>query len=99
MVDVVTVEAPSVAAFVDHLIGLRPSGRVHYVATENGEPWARVDVSVMGSTRAAVFPVDREGVRGDTARRSQSGVAWPLGDWFAGSRIAPVVVNRARVMF
>ena len=88
-----TVEAPSLAAFVHALAALDHELRAVVVATEGGVPWAQVEVSPMTNTYRAVFPLRRDGFRGDTRKRGQAGVMATARDGFSS---LPVVVERAR---
>jgi hypothetical protein len=91
----ITVEAPCLAAFVTALTGMDHETHAVVTATENGRPWARVELSPMTDTLRAVFPVDAYGLRGDARKRGQSGVVVGTGNATAA---LSVVVNRARRM-
>ena len=90
-----TVEAPSVAAVVAALAALPHETRAVVTATENGAPWAHVEVRPLTDTSRSAFPVCAEGVRGDTRKRGQSGVIVGPG---SSDRALRVVVERARRM-
>lgn len=93
----ITVEAPSVAAFAHALAALPHETYAVVTATENGTPWASVQVSPSTDTQRAVFPVDAYGVRGDTRKRGQSGVLVSGTNGY-GWHALPSVINRARRM-
>jgi hypothetical protein len=92
--NIITVEALSPAAFAHSLAALDHETRAVVVATENGQPWARVDIAPMTDTRRAVFPLDSHGVRGDTRKPSCSGVMVTKGN----PQALFVVIERARRM-
>jgi len=95
MSEVITLEALSVASLAHQLAELDHETRATVVATENGTPWARLDVSPMTDTHRAVFPLDANGVRGDTSKRGQAGVMATARDGFSA---LSVVIERARRM-
>lgn len=72
--ETMTVEAPSAAAFARYVLDLAHETRADITAAENGRVWARLSVSPMTDFQRAAFPLDRDGVRGDTRKRGQSGV-------------------------
>lgn len=87
----IIVEAPSVAAFSRVLAELDHELRAIVTATENGRPWATVEVSPLTDSTRAFFPTSRDGVRGDTRRRSEAGVIVR-----ADGAALPTVIQRAR---
>lgn len=86
-----TIEAPSVAAFVHALAALDHDTRAYVVATENGTPWAQVDVSPLTDSHCSAFPNYIGAGRGDTRKRGESGVMWTTRDTSPLS----VVIQRA----
>ena len=93
MTTMITLEAPSIAAFAHALAELDHETRAVVTATEHGTPWAAVEVSPMTDTYRAVFPTDLAGARGDTRKRGQAGVMATARD---GWRTLPLVIGRAR---
>ena len=91
----ITIEALSPASFARQLAELDHETRATVVATENGYPWARVEVSPMTDTYRAVFPLDHNGTRGDSRKRGQAGVMTTARDGYA---TLPLVIERARRM-
>lgn len=92
----ITLEALSVASFATQLAELAHETRAVVTATENGTEWARVEVSPMTDTYRSVFPLDAQGIRGDTRKRGHLGVMATERDGFSS---LPVVIERARKMF
>ena len=68
------IEALSPASAARQILALDHETRGVVTLTENGTPWAHVEVSPMTNTMRSAFPVDSHGVRGDTRKRGQSGV-------------------------
>lgn len=91
----ITLEAPSVASLVRQIVELDHETRAVITATENGRPWAMLDLSPATDTQRSVFPLDAAGVRGDTRRRSHAGVMFSR----SNARDAlSLVIERARRM-
>ena len=88
-----------VAAFAHVLARLPHETRAIVSATDvSGQVWATVEVSPMTDTMRAVFPTYSTGLRGDTNRRGQSGIAYR--GTSPGDYLQPlnVVIERARRM-
>lgn len=96
--DIISIEALSVAAFADALAALPHDARAYVTATEHGTPWAIVSVSPMTDTLRAVFPLlpmpNGKGCQGDTRKRGQAGVSYRTGE----TGHVRTVVERARRM-
>lgn len=91
-----TVEALSVASFVNHLATLPHETRATITATEHGAPWATVTISPTTDTARSVFPCYlNSSTIGDTRKRGQSGVMVQFGNPTDALRL---VVERARRM-
>lgn len=91
----ITIEALSAASLARQIDALDHETRAQIVATENGAPWAYLDVSPMTDTRRSVFPNYEGNFRGDMRKAGQSGVHFVTG---AGSHELSVVINRAARM-
>lgn len=94
--DMLSIEAPSVAAAIHAVGSLNHETRAAITFTEHGVPWATVSISPMTDTRRAAFPVYLETtVTGDSRKRGQCGAHFNA----AESRHAlRVVIERARKM-
>ena len=93
--DSYSVEAPSAASFARQLAELDHETRAFITATENGHPWATVEVSPSTNHQRSAFPTSLSGVRGDTRKRGQSGVMFNASN---ARDVLPIVIERARRM-
>lgn len=96
------VSARTVAAAIKELRALEEfSGRRIYRLVDGveGDAWALLEVSHEGTGRFAVFPLLPGGVRGDTAKRGQSGVRVAPTGMHTPEHTWQTVINRARRMF
>lgn len=91
------VEAPSIAAFAAHLAALPHEYRGIIAACELGDPWAAVEVKPLTDGARTMFPVDRDGQRGDTRRRGQAGALITMS--VDADHAARVIANRSRIMW
>jgi len=75
----IELEAVSVASFARQLAELDHELYAVVTATENGQPWATVEISPCTDTARSAFPTYLSGIRGDTARRrAHQGARFPI---------------------
>lgn len=93
----ITVEALSAASLCRQIADMPHEIYAIVTATENGKPWAVLDVSPLTDSKRSAFPLAAGGWVGDTRKRSESGVMFGAGQ--EASHALSVVVNRAAKMF
>jgi len=74
MTTVITLEALCHASAVSLLDDLEREAYWDVTLTENGEPWARVEVRPLTDSKRSAYPLTLDGYRGDMKRRGQCGV-------------------------
>lgn len=97
----ITIEAKSPAAFAHEIDQLPADTDAFVTATENGQPWAILEVGQMTGTRRSIFPCRPipvyGGVRGDTRKRGEAGVHYSISE--KRSKELSVVISRAARMY
>lgn len=93
----ITIEALSPASLCRQIADMPHETRAVVTATENGKPWAVLDISPLTDTKRSAFPLAAGGWIGDTRKRSESGVMFGAGQ--DGAHALSLVVNRAAKMF
>jgi len=96
MTESLTLEALSPAALAHALAALPLETRATVTATEGGTPWAVMHIAPLTDSARSAFPLDRNGVGGDTRKRGQSGAIVRHAD---SSAALSVVIERARRMY
>ena len=73
MTTAITLEALCHASAVSLLDDLERETRWDVTLTENGKPWARVQVAPLTDSKRSAFPLTLDGHTGDTRKRGQAG--------------------------